>query len=188
MRLLVNAGARTLHLFHSQLGWQALQCHAPALAERMRLFVSIFCVPPVTTGVNAGYAQHSGLCFHTWQGSCSTTKAPRRCCRAVRRPARAARGAATSSGGCAPFRGPERKQQTGAVGGRLDMDKRPDLLRAIAERLPALRFHVYGRRFWTTTRNFGACARSPTSTTAALFGLRQHRDGAVPLFPLYLPL
>jgi glycosyltransferase involved in cell wall biosynthesis len=28
--------------------------------------------------------------------------------------------------------------------GRLDTDKRPDLLRAIAERLPALRFHVYG--------------------------------------------
>jgi hypothetical protein len=145
MRLLVNAGARTLHLFHSQLGWQALQCHAPALAERMRLFVSIFCVPPVTTGVNAGYAQHLGpLLPHLAgilldnQGTATMLQelygVPRARLAVLRHPAAAA----------PRFAGPSANSRLVLWAGRLDTDKRPDLLRAIAERLPALRFHVYG--------------------------------------------
>jgi len=147
VRLLLNAGARTLHVFYSQLGWEVLQRHAPALAQAgsLRIFVSIYSVPPATAGLGAGYARYLGPLLPHLTGVLTDNQklaarlseicgVPPGKVTVLRHPVAAA----------ARFTGPGAGSNPVLWAGRLDMDKRPDLLRAIAERLPALRFHVYG--------------------------------------------
>lgn len=144
-RLLVNSGARALHLFYSQLGWDVLRRHAPALAERMRIFVSIFSVPPVAAGQGTGYALYLGPLLPHLAGILTDNQraatalqevcgVPREQVVVLRHPVAAA----------ARFKGPNADGKLVLWAGRLDSDKRPDQLRAIAELLPDVRFHVYG--------------------------------------------
>jgi len=144
-RLLLNSGARTLHVFYSGLGWEILRCHAPALADRLRLFVSLFYVPPVTVGIGAAYADWLGPLWPSLAGVLTDNQraaamlaemhgVPHERIVALRHPVVASARPA----------GPHSDGTLVLWASRLDRDKRPDLLRAVAERLPGLTFHVYG--------------------------------------------
>jgi glycosyltransferase involved in cell wall biosynthesis len=142
---LLHSGARSLHVFYSTLGVEVLRRHAPALAAHLRIFVSIFSVPPVGTGLDPGYARvvtplvpHlTGIVTDNRRAAATlrdVCDVPDAKLVVVRHPVAARH----------RFSGPAPGSRLVLWAGRLDDDKRPDLLRAIAERLPALRFHVYG--------------------------------------------
>ena len=139
VRLLLNAGAGTLHVFYSQLGWEALRSHAPALAQRLRIFVSIYCVPPAATGLGAGYARHLGPLLPHLAGILTDNRraaerleqlfgVPQGGVTVLRHPI-AARNR---------FAGPGDGSNLVLWAGRLDRDKRPDLLRDVLSNASAI--------------------------------------------------
>ena len=144
--LLINSGARCLHLFYSYPGWQMLRSHAPALADRMQVYVSIFSIsPPSTTQANGGYAEFVGtLCPHLAGIFTDNERAateletvcgiPRKKITVVKHPVLAEQ----------RFPGHSRGEKLVLWASRLDDDKRPDLLMEIAGRLPSVSFHVFG--------------------------------------------
>ena len=145
VRLLLHAGARTLHLFFSHLGWTVVRAHAPALASRMRLFVSIYSIPEVTQNEGPGFAQHVRELLPHLSGIFTDNR------RAARRILEVS-GAQEAQLFVLPHPPAAHRRFSGPVPGsrsilwasRLDAHKRPDLLGAIATRLPDLDFHVYG--------------------------------------------
>ncbi len=143
--LLINSNARCLHLFFSALGWQILRRHAPALANRMKLFISLFAIPPAETGMGVGYSRFVGALNpyltgiftdnHRMAGQLSLVSGmPSDKIRVVRHPVIAR----------PRFSGPTRANLPVLWANRLDRDKRVDLLIEIARKRPGISFHVYG--------------------------------------------
>ena len=144
-RLVVNAPSRTLHVFYSHVGWEALRRHAAPIASGRRLFVSIFSVPPPETGLDAGYARllapirrhvasvftDNALAAAALESACGLEPGQAVALRHPVSPRPA-------------FRRARNGDERILWAGRLDADKRPDLLRRIAELLPHRTFDVWG--------------------------------------------
>lgn len=145
-QLLIHSGAQCLHLFFSHPGWQILQRYAPALASRMKLFVSLFIIPPAETGLGVGYSRFVGALDPHLAGILTDNSrmadqlsrisgvSPGKI-RAVHHPVHTR---------LRPPPGPTRSRCPVLWANRLDSDKRVDLLMDIARKLPGLDFHVYG--------------------------------------------
>jgi glycosyltransferase involved in cell wall biosynthesis len=161
-RLLINSGARCLHLFYSDLGWQVLRLYAPALADRLQVYVSVFCIPPVNIAQGSGYARFVGaLCPHLAGIFTDNKRAatalqtvcgiPHRKITIVKHPAIAE----------PRFSSPSPGKNLVLWASRLDHDKRPGLLTEIAKRLPYVSFHAYGENVLDDKKHLEHLQRVP---------------------------
>ena len=159
LRYLTNTGARCLHLFYSWLGWQCFTRHAQSLATRLRIHVSIFSIPPASVMVEPGYAALIGPHLASVNGILTDNQRAADTLRALygldddivhilRHPVQARRRFAPPS--------PERTIILWA--GRLDADKKPELLIDLAVALPHRMFHVYGSHVLGTKTHVDALA------------------------------
>ena len=149
---LVQAGPQVVHNFNSRLGYAAFQRYGKALTSASRLYACVFCEDLTTQGRTVGYvfeevprvaeyltsitADNVGILrrLHQVYGIPKDKLVDHRHPVAVQvRPARS-----TPSDGNGDLRV--------LWAGRLDRQKRPDLLVAVAERCRglAMRFHAYG--------------------------------------------
>lgn len=147
-RLLIQAAPQVLHINNSNLAWAAVKAHGKAIRQQTQIFASLYCDGVVTTeGLRRGYAHDYLLaCDEHVTGYLSDN--------------------ATYLSELAGLYGvdpsklhvayvPTAHQNTPvpAYGarkvlwaGRLDRQKRIDLLAAIAERMPDVAFDVYGEK------------------------------------------
>jgi len=144
-RLLLNSGVRCLHVSHSWLGWKVLIDHTPAIADRMRIFVSVFSLPGPEIDGDPGYARFltplvpylTGLFTDNQQAANafeSVCGVPKNIISVLRHSVTARH----------RFSGPSKENKIVLWAGRIDVHKRPELLMQIAGLLPAVKFHVYG--------------------------------------------
>lgn len=151
-RLFLQMPPKVIHNINSDLGYRILVKHGAALAEKSRLFVSSFCVDFTEEGMEAGYPiAYLPHCIDHLDGVVSENRAyldklveryaydPEKLY-VTYQPAPVAK----------PERGRSEIQNDGRLNilwaGRLDRQKRPDILIDIAkqcENLP-FRFHVFG--------------------------------------------
>jgi glycosyltransferase involved in cell wall biosynthesis len=128
----------------------------------MRVFVSIFSVPPVEAGVGSGYARevarlrpHLAGIFTDNRRAAETLRTtcgvPRDRVVVVQHPVAAEH----------RFSGPTTGNDLVLWAGRLDHHKRPDLLGEIAKRLPARTIHVYGVNVLDDGRHLERLRRAP---------------------------
>jgi glycosyltransferase involved in cell wall biosynthesis len=161
-RLLVNSSARSVHVFYTSLGWEVLRRHAAALSEHLRIFVSIFSVPPFETGFNAGFPRRLATVRRhvaaVFTDNRRAADAVMRSCGlgsgqvvALRHPVLAR----------SAFRGAGSGEDLVLWAGRLDPHKRPELLGEIAVRLPHRRFDVWGSPVLSDGHEFAALASLP---------------------------
>lgn len=150
VRVLVQLRAPMLHLVNSRVGWEAILRHGLALTQYTRVFTSIFC-DDYDERMNAvGYARdYLRYCYpYLAAVICDNSCYPKIWTRELGVPA--------SLFTVVPF--PYDGEVSGLTdmalsadsggrvlwAGRLDRQKRPDLLAAIAARMPDVQFDVYG--------------------------------------------
>jgi glycosyltransferase involved in cell wall biosynthesis len=148
VRLMLQLAPQTIHLMNSYLGWQMVATHAKALRHTTRLYASLYCDDVSEAGLLMGYAQtflmdcyesldgvisDNGVVGDEWARSMGMSRAlfhvvpfP------VREPARPLLPALPAA-------------RTLLWAGRLDRQKRPDVLLAIARAMPEWTFDVYGQ-------------------------------------------
>lgn len=149
-RLLVQLRPSVVHVINSRVAWEAIKQHGLALRQYTRLFASLFCDDYTERGVAVGYARsYLRDCYvHLACVFCDNSRYPKIWA--------AATGAPLSVFKVLPF--PYDREfvpRTDIVqpdyprvlwAGRLDRQKRPDLLAKIATALPQLQFDVHGGR------------------------------------------
>ncbi|SHH52165.1 glycosyltransferase [Desulfofustis glycolicus] len=144
-RFLLNSRGRCLHLFYSWAGWQCFSRYGSMLSAHACLFVSIFSIPPVRVSSDPGYAVLLGSLLPHLSGviSDNNVAAARLEClyglkkqtlHVLRHPTRVRQ----------RFQPPGAGNDLILWAGRVDRDKKPDLLVAISERLPWRAFYAYG--------------------------------------------
>lgn len=144
-QLLINSGARCLHVVHSLLAWQVLQRHAPALAHPLRIYNSLFSLPPPESGFDVGPSKYIRAIYPYLSGILTDNRTmaaqlqnvlgvPAEKIAVLHHPVNARQRIAEQS----------RTGRPVLWAARLDHDKRPELLMEIARRLPAITFHAYG--------------------------------------------
>jgi glycosyltransferase involved in cell wall biosynthesis len=147
MRLLIQLRIDVLHIINSRHAWEIVCKYGFALSQRTHIFASIYCDDYDKHGQPVGFArQYLPHCYNRLSKVFSDNRAfPALLC---------------STYGYRPdlfhvLKSPvgvqsailvNRKPQGRRVlwAGRLDRQKRPDLLLAIARELPDVEFHVYG--------------------------------------------
>ena len=155
VRLLVQLRPEMVHLVNSRVAWEALRHHGLALTQHTRWFASLFCDDYDEHMVPVGYARdYLRYCYPYLQTVMSDNSSyPQLWSREL--------GVPTSSFTVMPFpydggvdeNAADALTRDGADrvlwAGRLDRQKRPDLLAAIAARLPDVHFDVYGAQVMT---------------------------------------
>jgi len=147
LRLLLQLEPAVIHNINSHLGWSIYAAHGRCFSESSRLFASLFCEDYTAELKPFGYA-HGFLCDAYSHLSCVLSdnhSYPRTLCDIYGFPEKLFRTIYAPT----PETRRRRSLSSGNSGkvlwaGRLDRQKRPDLLRAIAQALPQLEFHVYG--------------------------------------------
>lgn len=145
-RLLVQHPPQTLHIINSLAGWWVVERYGAALRGRSKLLASVFCDDYAPDGVPRGYGRTSLPC--AWQYLdrvySDNTVYPQRLHLELGLPFELFRTIYFP----APTDPAENLygENTNCVlwASRLDRQKRPDLLYAIATQMPELEFHVYG--------------------------------------------
>lgn len=147
-RLLVQLRAPVVHLINSHCAWEALRTHGLAITQHSRVYASLFCDDYTPAGVPVGYARAYLRSCHAWltRVFSDNTRYPDIWAREL--------GVPREKFEVLPFpydRSFTRRDDDGGVSpsrivwaGRLDRQKRPDILAAIAERMPDLAFDVHG--------------------------------------------
>lgn len=145
-RLLIQHPPQTIHIINSLAGWWVVERYGAALRGRSKIFASVFCDDYAPDGVPRGYGRTSLPC--AWQFFnrvfSDNTAYPRRLHLELGIPLELFR--------TIYFPAPIDPtvnlygEGTNCVlwASRLDRQKRPDLLYAIASKMPELEFHVYG--------------------------------------------
>lgn len=145
-RLLVQHPPKTLHIINSLAGWWVVERYGAAIRDQSRIYASVFCDDYDASGIPRGYGRTS--LPKAWQHlDCvfsDNSRYPELLHYELGIP-------------LALFRTtyfPATAHSTGELysadipcvlwASRLDRQKRPDLLYAIAAQLPELKFHVYG--------------------------------------------
>ena len=147
LRLLLQLEPQVIHNINSHLGWSAYAAHGRCFSESSRLFASLFCDDYTVEMKPCGYAQRflSDAYPHITRVLSDSQSYPRTLCDASGYPEKLFKAIYAPTSETQRWR----RLSSGHSGkvlwaGRLDRQKRPDLLRAIAQALPQLEFHVYG--------------------------------------------
>ncbi|HEQ1703802.1 MULTISPECIES: glycosyltransferase [Stenotrophomonas] len=150
VRVLLQLRAPTVHLVNSRVGWDAILRHGLALTQHSRLFASLFCDDYDQRMNPVGYARdYLRYCYpHLSTVICDNSRYPQIWSRELGIP----RGSFTFIP--FPYDGRVAESCGQAISadgarrvlwaGRLDRQKRPDILAAIATRMPDVHFDVYG--------------------------------------------
>lgn len=147
-RLLVQLRAPVAHIINSRVGWEAVRRHGLALRQHTRWFASLFCDDYTERGVAVGYARSYLRDCHVYFDRifCDNTRYPKTWSAQI--------GVPVGVFEVLPFPydrsfvprtdidQPEHPRVLWA--GRLDRQKRPDLLVKIARKLPEFHFDVHG--------------------------------------------
>lgn len=148
VRLMLQLAPATIHLMNSNLGWQMVAHHAKALRHTTRLYASLYCDDVSAGGQAVGYAQEYLMdCYESLDGVISDNGV-------VGTQWSRSMGISPSLFHVVPF--PVREPAKPLVpalpaartllwAGRLDRQKRPDVLLAIAQAMPDWTFDVYGQ-------------------------------------------
>lgn len=150
-RLLVQLAPATIHVINSRVGWECIARHGLALSQSASLFASLFCDDHTSRMVPVGYARDYLRVALKWLTRVFTdnSEAPKVWVRDL--------GVDASRFMVLPFPydravEPLKPLDPGASparilwAGRLDRQKRPDILAAIAEAMPSCHFDVWGDR------------------------------------------
>ena len=148
VRLMLQLAPATIHLMNSNLGWKMVAAHAKALRHTTRLYASLYCDDVSAGGQLVGYAQEYLMdCYESLDGVISDNGV-------VGQQWARSMGISPSLFHVVPF--PVREPATALLptlpaartllwAGRLDRQKRPDVLLAIAQAMPDWTFDVYGQ-------------------------------------------
>lgn len=147
-RLLVQLRPPVVHIINSRVGWEAVKKHGLALRQYTRWYASLFCDDYTERGVAVGFARSYLRDCHPYfeRIFCDNSRYPKIWAAEI--------GVSLDTFDVLPFpydRSFERRAdvddpQSPRVlwAGRLDRQKRPDLLVRIAGELPQLHFDVHG--------------------------------------------
>jgi glycosyltransferase involved in cell wall biosynthesis len=148
VRLMLQLAPETIHVMNSNLGWKMVAMHAKALRHTTRLYASLYCDDVSAGGHLVGYAQDYLMdCYESLDGVMSDNGV-------VTAEWARSMGIDSSLFHVVPF--PVRQPAQAPVqslpaartllwAGRLDRQKRPDVLLAIARAMPEWTFDVYGQ-------------------------------------------
>ncbi len=147
VRMLVQLQIDTLHIINSRHIWEIVCRYGLAISQRTRIFASIYCDDFDRDGQPVGFArQYLPDCYRRLAHVLSDNRAFPELLRATygyrSELFRVLKSPVEASLSEPAVRKPEGKRVLWA--GRLDRQKRPDLLLAIAQALPDVEFHVYG--------------------------------------------
>lgn len=149
VRLLLQVAPHAIHVMNSRLAWEAIKRNGLAIRQQSRIFASLYCDDVSASGQRVGYArQYLASCHHMLDGVISDN------------PVMPAQwhdqiGVRSELFHVVRFPAPdphvrfadEYRPATPARilwAGRLDRQKRPDLLAEVARRMPHVTFDVYG--------------------------------------------
>ncbi|MFE0502231.1 glycosyltransferase [Lysobacter soli] len=147
-RLLVQLRPAVIHNINSRCGWEAIKCSGLALCQHSTIFASLFCDDHNAQDTPVGYARdYLRSCYRSLERVfCDNSVYPGIWSKEL--------GVPSDLFEVLPFpydREVVRHSRNSPTGprrvlwaGRLDRQKRPDVLAAIAERMPELLFDVHG--------------------------------------------
>lgn len=150
VRLLVQLQAPVVHLVNSRVGWEAILRHGLALKQHSLLFASIFCDDYDMRMNPVGYARDYLRYCYPFLSSviCDNSRYPQIWSRELGVPSKVFTVVPFPYDGQAPERSATALTSANADrvlwAGRLDRQKRPDILAAIAARMPGVHFDVFG--------------------------------------------
>ena len=187
-RILVQLHINTLHIINSRHIWEVVCRYGLAISQKSNIFASIYCDDFDKNGRPEGFArQYLPECYYWLTNVFSDNNAFPELLRRTYgyRPElfRVLKSPVDASLSLPPLRQPQGRRVLWA--GRLDHQKRPDLLLAIAQIMPDVEFHIYG----------DALLNQKTHTTDGLKKLKNvHMLGAFDgveslpfnLFPVFL--
>lgn len=149
VRLLLQLAPATVHIMNSRVAWDAVKRFGLAIRQQSRVYASLYCDDISERGERVGYARrYLVACHHLLDGVISDNPiTPLRWC--------AESGVSPRLFHVVRFPGPqpvEEMRETVAGNGqsrvlwagRLDRQKRPDLLARIAAAMPEVQFDVHG--------------------------------------------
>lgn len=154
VRLLLQFQPKILHVMNSQLGWEAIKRNGLAIRQRSRVFASLYCDDISASGQRVGYARdYLAACHRLLDGVISDNPiTPQDWVDSI--------GIDPGLFHVVPFPAPDPAGHSahGAGkrilwAGRLDRQKRPDLLAAVARAMPGYEFHVHGAAVIREGRN-----------------------------------
>lgn len=149
-RVLIQLRAPLVHLVNSRVGWEAIVRHGLALTQHSRLYASIFCDDYDLRMNPVGYARdYLRYCYPYLSAViCDNSRYPQAWSRELGVPASLFKVVRFPYDGQVPELSAGALTAAGADrvlwAGRLDRQKRPDILAAIARRMPDVHFDVYG--------------------------------------------
>lgn len=150
VRVLVQLRAPVIHLVNSRVGWEVVLRHGLALNQHSRVFASLYCDDYDVRMNPVGYARdYLRYCYpYLATVICDNSRYPQIWSRELGVPASLFTVIPFPYDGVipalpiAPISAPDAGRVLWA--GRLDRQKRPDLLAAIAAEMPSVHFDVYG--------------------------------------------
>ncbi|MDF2817267.1 MAG: hypothetical protein K0S73_1207 [Stenotrophomonas rhizophila] len=171
-RLLIQLRSPLVHLVNSRVGWETVLRHGLALTQHSRLYASIFCDDYDERMNPVGYARdYLRYCYlYLSAVICDNSRYPQIWSRELGVPAALFTVVPFPYDGQLPGRSAAALSGVGADrvlwAGRLDRQKRPDLLAAIAARMPRVHFDVYGAQVMSgaAAQDLGALRSLPNVT------------------------
>lgn len=150
VRLLLQLAPHTVHIMNSRVAWEAVKRFGLAIRQQSRVYASLYCDDIGETGQRVGYARRYLVpCHARLNGVISDNPVtPAQWC--------AETGVDSSLFHVVRFPGPDPVEAVATAhataterarvlwAGRLDRQKRPDLLARIAAAMPEVDFDVYG--------------------------------------------
>ncbi|WP_414604597.1 glycosyltransferase [Stenotrophomonas sp. AR029] len=150
VRLLVQQRPRVIHVVNSRVGWEVVRQYGLALRQYSALYASLFCDDYSQRMLPVGYARDYLRDCHAVFNTifCDNSQYPRIWNEDLGIPQRSFTVLPFPYDGKVPPVGAKARTEDGARrvlwAGRLDRQKRPDVLAGIAEAMPHVEFDVFG--------------------------------------------
>ncbi|MHC9011460.1 glycosyltransferase family protein [Stenotrophomonas rhizophila] len=150
VRLLVQQRPRVIHVVNSRVGWEVVRQYGLALRQHSALFASLFCDDYSERMLPVGYARDYLRDCHAAFNTifCDNSQYPRIWNEDLGIPQRSFTVLPFPYDGNVPAINGKARSEDGARrvlwAGRLDRQKRPDVLAGIAEAMPHVDFDVFG--------------------------------------------
>lgn len=146
-RLIMQRQPKVVHIINARAGWEALQHHGLSVTRKSTWYASVFCDDLLPNGEWYGYARQYLGDTHHYLASVLTENETYRQTLLQLFGLPSTKIITHYSTAPTTYKQPSTHPERALLwAGRLDEQKRPDLLARIAERLPDVRFDVYGSR------------------------------------------